>query len=74
MDKEDQLLKSSLLNDIAENIKSLQGKSIIAIDGFQASDAYLIDESIAELVDLRRLIQEKAVRSSQDPTQVATND
>lgn len=74
MDKEDQLLKSSLLNDIAENIKSLQGKSIIAIDDFQASDAYLIDESIAELVDLRRLIQEKAVRSSQDPTQVATND
>lgn len=74
MDKEDQLLKSSLLNDIAENIESLQGKSIIAIDGFQASDAYLIDESIAELVDLRRLIQEKAVRSSQDPTQVATND
>ena len=57
LDKDDKLLKSSLLSDIEGNIKTLNGTAKTYTDGQEVSALTLIDESIQELAELKDLLK-----------------
>lgn len=57
LNKEDELLANSLLNEVAGNIATLQGKAATAINGKPVNDIDLISDSINQLHTLLELIK-----------------
>ncbi|KRL27445.1 hypothetical protein FD27_GL001207 [Limosilactobacillus frumenti DSM 13145] len=56
LNKDDRLLKTALLNDVAGNIATLQGKAKTTINGEKPNDQELISEAIDDLEQLKKLI------------------
>lgn len=57
LNKDDKLLKKSLLDEIEGNVKTLQGAARTYINGKKASDLDLIDNSIQYLNELKDLLK-----------------
>lgn len=57
LNKDDKLLKKSLLDEIEGNTKTLQDAARTYINGKKASDLDLIDNSIQDLHELKNLLK-----------------
>lgn len=57
LNKDDKLLKKSLLDEIEGNTKTLQGAARTYINAKKASDLDLIDNSIQDLHELKNLLK-----------------
>ena len=57
LNKDDKLLKKSLLDEIEGNVKTLQGAARTYSNGKKASDLDLIDNSIQDLHELKNLLK-----------------
>lgn len=57
LNKDDKLLKKSLLDEIEGNTKTLQGAARTYINGKKASDLDLIDSSVQDLNELKELLK-----------------
>lgn len=57
MTKDDKQLKEALLNELAGNIASLQGKATTTVDGLKEDEISLIKECIYDLNTLKDLVK-----------------
>ena len=57
LDKDDKSLKNALLNEVEGNIATLKGNAKSYINGKEQSPLALIDESINDLTELKKLLK-----------------
>lgn len=57
LNKDDRLLKDSLLTEIDDNIKTLKGIAQTTVNGKEMNSVALIDETISDLATLKDLVK-----------------
>lgn len=65
-------INDQLLQDASENVMALQGQGTITLDGVEATDQQLVDQTIYDLVTYFE--NKKAANHLQATTHVMVND